>query len=192
MTNHIEETNLLDTDYNLYDIDECTAYSGPHGSEDDVPVTDNCKVLDRILGPYVIENNNISDENIGSLPEHRKDNSQSYKKILTKQFDTPEAAENYYREYARSIGFGVRCHNKGWNSRGQLIGRKWVCSRQGWRHQKHLQKMISKWEPRPLTRMGYKAEFQISKNADNNGWVYNSFHPTGGSPGRYGFCNNVV
>lgn len=60
--------------------------------------------------------------------------------LLGREFGSEEEADMCYREYARKIGFGVRRHNKRRNVNGKITGRTWVCSGEGFRPTKHLEK----------------------------------------------------
>lgn len=53
--------------------------------------------------------------------------------LLGREFESAEQAETCYRQYARKAGFRVRRHNIRRNVNGNIIGRTWVCSREGFR-----------------------------------------------------------
>lgn len=59
--------------------------------------------------------------------------------IIGKEFANEEDAKSFFSEYTRVMGFGLRRHNKRLNTKGILIGRIWVCTRQGFRHQRFLE-----------------------------------------------------
>ncbi|KAH9803232.1 protein FAR1-RELATED SEQUENCE 5 [Citrus sinensis] len=53
--------------------------------------------------------------------------------------------------------------------------RTWVCSREGFRAAKYLQKRSRQREPRPLTRSGCQAQFRIILNSETKRWSCNYF-----------------
>ncbi|KAK9225449.1 hypothetical protein WN943_010491 [Citrus x changshan-huyou] len=79
--------------------------------------------------------------------------------MLGREFESEEQAETCYQQYARKAGFGVRRDNIRRNVNGNITGRTWVCSREGFRAAKYLQKRSRQREPRPLTRSGCQAQF---------------------------------
>ncbi|ESR59048.1 hypothetical protein CICLE_v10018266mg [Citrus x clementina] len=85
-----------------------------------------------------------------------------------REFESEEQAETYYRQYARKAGFGVRRHNIRRNVNGNITGRTWVCSREGFRPAKYLQKKSREREARPLTRTSCQAQFCIILNSETN------------------------
>lgn len=44
--------------------------------------------------------------------------------VLGREFATDKEADSFFCKYAKVMGFGVRRHNKRWNTKGVLIGRK--------------------------------------------------------------------
>ncbi|KAH9668083.1 protein FAR1-RELATED SEQUENCE 5 [Citrus sinensis] len=96
--------------------------------------------------------------------------------IVGKEFVSEAEAESFFIEYARVMGFGVRRHNKRWNTKGTLIGRIWVCSRQGFRQKKFLEREDQKREARPITRTGCGVEFRVAIKDDTSLWVCTHFN----------------
>ncbi|KAK9232794.1 hypothetical protein WN943_023042 [Citrus x changshan-huyou] len=96
--------------------------------------------------------------------------------IVGKEFVSEAEAESFFIEYARVMGFGVRRHNKRWNTKGTLIGRIWVCSRQGFRQKKFLEREDRKREARPITRTGCGVEFRVAIKDDTSRWVCTHFN----------------
>ncbi|KAK9215764.1 hypothetical protein WN944_007770 [Citrus x changshan-huyou] len=96
--------------------------------------------------------------------------------IVGKEFVSEAEAESFFIEYARVMGFGVRRHNKRWNTKGMLIGRIWVCSKQGFRQKKFLEREDRKREARPITRTGCGVEFRVAIKDDTSRWVCTHFN----------------
>lgn len=95
--------------------------------------------------------------------------------VLGREFTTDEDADSFYCKYAKEMGFGVRRHNKRWKTKGVLIGRKWVCSREGYRPKKFLCQDNRIREARPLPRTGYQDAFKIKRNDENTAWICTQF-----------------
>ncbi|KAL4203146.1 hypothetical protein AMTRI_Chr01g102530 [Amborella trichopoda] len=81
------------------------------------------------------------------------------------QFESPEAAYDYYNEYAKRKGFSVRCYStKRSKKDGRVITREYVCSKAGYRD-----KTRESNRTRPLSRLGCKAMLRIKKD-DSGIW----------------------
>ncbi|KAH9698472.1 protein FAR1-RELATED SEQUENCE 5 [Citrus sinensis] len=96
--------------------------------------------------------------------------------IVGKEFVSEAEAKSFFIEYARVMGFGVRRHNKRRNTKGKLIGRIWVCSRQGFRQKKFVERENRKREARPITRTGCGVEFRVAIKDDTSRWVCTHFN----------------
>ena len=162
-------------DANIYEIEEDTYTGRAEESDIELMETGNDNDTHKATWLNIEQTDPVTEENTDCTPQDRIDSLRPFLERLSKDFETQEAAEIAYHQYARSVGFGVRRHNKRWNVNGKLTGRKWVCSRQGWRQQKYLRKAVNIREPRPLTRTGCKAEFRISKKIDSDSWVCSYF-----------------
>ncbi|XP_028234468.1 protein FAR1-RELATED SEQUENCE 2 isoform X3 [Glycine soja] len=85
------------------------------------------------------------------------------------EFESKEAAYSFYREYARSVGFGItikasRCSKKS----GKFIDIKIACSRFGSKRESGT--VVN---PRPCKKTGCKAGIHIKKKQDGNWIIYN-------------------
>lgn len=90
--------------------------------------------------------------------------------IVGMQFESFEAAEDFYRRYAIAIGFGIRKQDLRRKANGAVIMQKWVCNREGRRRQKYMERDNKHWSQRPITRVGCPASFRI--NMDSVGkWI---------------------
>ncbi|GFS31707.1 hypothetical protein Acr_00g0018750 [Actinidia rufa] len=59
---------------------------------------------------------------------------EDYTPCLQKEFETEDAAYEFYNVYGRVMGFSIRiCYSTKSQKDGVLIGRKFVCSKQGTR-----------------------------------------------------------
>lgn len=98
--------------------------------------------------------------------------------VLGKVFECTRQAHEFYAAYARSIGFSIRKGIVRRNNKGDIIGRKWVCSKEGFRAKKYLDNRDRKREPRSITRTGCKAHFFVSLDRQSNRWVCTAFTDT--------------
>ncbi|KAH9744126.1 protein FAR1-RELATED SEQUENCE 5 [Citrus sinensis] len=96
--------------------------------------------------------------------------------VLGREFVTDKEADSFFCKYAKAMGFGVRRHNKRWNTKGVLMGRKWVCSREGYRPKKFLHQDNRTREARPLTRTGCQAAFKIKRKDEDSAWICTQFN----------------
>ncbi|KAL6311958.1 hypothetical protein AAG906_007446 [Vitis piasezkii] len=86
----------------------------------------------------------------------------SDEEVYKLQFDCIDEAETFYNMLAKVAGFSIRKDDLKRDKNGDIISRKWVCSREGQRRQSLL-KMTSDDEPRSLSRVGCEAHFWIVK-----------------------------
>ncbi|KAF7154642.1 hypothetical protein RHSIM_Rhsim01G0153900 [Rhododendron simsii] len=84
-------------------------------------------------------------------------------KIVQMKFVSEEEAGRFYNAYAKAMGFSVRKHkskpHRG--NEGYVKWRSWVCSREGKRNKKHLERTDRKRRHRAETRIGYGAKFRV-------------------------------
>ncbi|GLT48002.1 hypothetical protein SLA2020_216470 [Shorea laevis] len=86
------------------------------------------------------------------------------------EFDSKEAAYSFYREYARSVGFGITIKaSRRSKSSGKFIDVKIACSRFGSKRQSGT--VIN---PRPCIKTGCKAGMHMKRKQDEK-WIVHSF-----------------
>ncbi|XP_058187790.1 protein FAR1-RELATED SEQUENCE 5-like isoform X1 [Rhododendron vialii] len=92
-----------------------------------------------------------------------KFNSSSYSKndILEQKFDSEDDAHAFYNAYAKEMRFSIRKDRLKVDETNVPRKRKWVCSKQGRRAKKHLDRKDRKRPPRDETRVGCRATFSI-------------------------------
>ncbi|XP_052296958.1 protein FAR1-RELATED SEQUENCE 5-like [Citrus sinensis] len=91
-------------------------------------------------------------------------------------FDTVNDAHIWYKKYAKSVGFSVRkdeLHRDG--KSGEVASRRWVCSGQGYRLKKWMEKTDRIREPRGITRNGWKAELRVNYDKLKGKYVVTKF-----------------
>ena len=87
--------------------------------------------------------------------------------ILEQKFDSVEDGEDFYNAYAKAKGFSIRKSRFNTNKEGKVVSRLWLCSREGQRLPKYLDRVAEKSRaPKALTRVGCKAQFRIRYDAD--------------------------
>ncbi|KAJ1381587.1 FAR1 DNA-binding domain [Sesbania bispinosa] len=93
------------------------------------------------------------------------------------EFDTEEDAYDFYREYAKFIGFSVRKGDVYRNCNGSITMRQLVCNREGERSEKHLNRTDRLREAKALTRTGCKARLRVSLDYRSRKWRVGIFEP---------------
>ncbi|XP_024039414.1 protein FAR1-RELATED SEQUENCE 5-like [Citrus clementina] len=91
-------------------------------------------------------------------------------------FENVNDAHIWYKKYAKSVGFSVRkdelrCDGKS----GEVASRRWVCSGQGYKLKKWMEKTDRIREPRGITRNGCKAELRVNYDKFKGKYVVTKF-----------------
>ncbi|KAG8371215.1 hypothetical protein BUALT_Bualt13G0064100 [Buddleja alternifolia] len=76
------------------------------------------------------------------------------------EFDSEEAAYNFYNEYAKLVGFGIRRHYVHRDVMGKIIDRIFCCACQG--HREKDKRDVEVKSHRPKTRSGCDAMMKIN------------------------------
>ncbi|ESR41773.1 hypothetical protein CICLE_v10013892mg, partial [Citrus x clementina] len=87
------------------------------------------------------------------------------------EFANEDEAESLYFLYAKLKGFGVRKDAKRIDGNGKVKGRRWVCSREGFKPCKYLENTNRKRAARPLTRTGCRAGLRILFDEKKGAWI---------------------
>ncbi|XP_024042833.1 protein FAR1-RELATED SEQUENCE 7-like [Citrus clementina] len=91
-------------------------------------------------------------------------------------FDTVNDAHVWYKNYAKSVGFSVRKDELRRDSKsGEVASRRWVCSGQGYKLKKWMEKTDRIREPRGITRNGCKAELRVNYDKLKGKYVVTKF-----------------
>ncbi|KAK1680813.1 hypothetical protein QYE76_041661 [Lolium multiflorum] len=89
-----------------------------------------------------------------------------YHEIVIKTFVSEEDGFNFYNSYALEKGFSMRRSYVEWDEANKkIILRKFVCSREGCREEKHMKRKRADMKRRPwnITRVGCKAKLVIAR-----------------------------
>lgn len=90
-------------------------------------------------------------------------------------FPSLEDARDFYFEYAKRTGFTIRTNRIRHSVKNMaVIGRDFVCSREGFRAAKHTLRKDRVLPPRPITREGCKAMIRLAAR-DGSKWVVTKF-----------------
>ncbi|XP_028072062.1 protein FAR1-RELATED SEQUENCE 5-like [Camellia sinensis] len=77
------------------------------------------------------------------------------------------SGEDFYNAYAKAKGFSIRKSRFNTNKEGKVVSRLWLCSREGQRLPKYLDRVAEKSRaPKALTGVGCKAQFRIRYDAN--------------------------
>ncbi|OMO60156.1 hypothetical protein COLO4_33921 [Corchorus olitorius] len=91
------------------------------------------------------------------------------------EFQSLEEALEYYTKFAKHEGFGIPKSNITKSRKTQLIiGQEFVCSKEGLRAKKYLQREDRVQPPPVETRVECKAMIYVSKKADDK-WSISRF-----------------
>ena len=91
------------------------------------------------------------------------------------EFSSIEEAEEFYNLFAKVTGFSVRNDDVKRDKNQNLVSRKWVCSKEGYRKKVCLENENRKREPKAITRVGCEATFRIGFNKQMNKWIVKEF-----------------
>ncbi|KAK6925672.1 Zinc finger, SWIM-type [Dillenia turbinata] len=84
------------------------------------------------------------------------------------EFDTNEAAYSFYKEYAKSVGFGTaKLSSRRSRASGEFIDAKFSCIRYG-----NKQQSDDAINPRPSPKIGCKASMHIKRRQNGKWYVY--------------------
>lgn len=111
------------------------------------------------------------------LGEMSNDNSLlEYSEIVMKLFNSEDEGFEFYNDYAYEKGFSVRKDYCEWDSgRNEKTLRKFVCSCEGFRAEKHLTREIKMRRSRNITRCGCLAKLVIAQDQNTEQWYVKNF-----------------
>lgn len=90
-------------------------------------------------------------------------------------FPSLDYARDFYYEYAKRTGFTIRTNKIRHSLKNMaIIGRDFVCSREGFRAAKHTLRKDRVLPPRPITREGCKAMMRLAAR-DGGKWLVTKF-----------------
>ncbi|KAK0577467.1 hypothetical protein LWI29_033321 [Acer saccharum] len=108
--------------------------------------------------------------------------------IMGKEFISVTDAKEFYKKYSYGMGFSMRKDRVSRDTHGLITIRRWVCSKEGYRSKKNVDRTDRVREPRGQTRGGCRASFRINLDMDKMLWVVTEFvteHSHMLSPGNH-------
>ncbi|KAJ4724486.1 Protein FAR1-RELATED SEQUENCE 5 [Melia azedarach] len=95
--------------------------------------------------------------------------------MIGKKFDSIDDAELFYNTYSKVVGFSVRKDEMRYNKNGSITARRWVCSKQGHRAKKYVERRECIRKPKTLTRVGCRAVFRVNYHQTTSKWIVKEF-----------------
>jgi hypothetical protein len=86
-------------------------------------------------------------------------------------FKTVTEWEEWYKHYSFLMGFGLRREEVRTDTNGEVITRKWVCSKEGFKRITSNEEDGSQRQERSITRCGCKALLRVKLDKTSNTWV---------------------
>ncbi|PUZ38541.1 hypothetical protein GQ55_9G205600 [Panicum hallii var. hallii] len=101
---------------------------------------------------------------------------EEYNYVANQTFNTKEDFFKFYDAYALHKGFGVRKDKVSYKpSTKEVTWRRFVCSCEGYRMEKHFERTDQKRQPRALTRCECNARLDVQRSASNGIWYVTDF-----------------
>lgn len=127
-------------------------------------------LLQQCISQRVVDNGMILTES--SMENLSVDGLEPYTGMT---FPSLDDARDFYYEYAKRTGFTIRTNRIRHSLKSMaVIGRDFVCSREGFRAAKHSLRKDRVLPPRPVTREGCKAMIRLAAR-DGGKWVVTKF-----------------
>ncbi|XVF08841.1 hypothetical protein REPUB_Repub07fG0038400 [Reevesia pubescens] len=124
----------------------------------------NCEIITELF-----DNNHDGDKNDKNM------NHEFLKSFIGMEFQSLEEALDLYTKYAKREGFGIRKSRiTKYRTTQLIIGQEFVCSKQGYRAKKYLEREDRTQAPPDKTLVGCKAMIYVSKKADDK-WLISRF-----------------
>ena len=87
------------------------------------------------------------------------------------EFSSIEETKEFYNLFAKVTGFSVRKDDMKRDKNQNIVSRKRVSSKEGYRQKVCLENENWKREPKAVTRVGCEATFRIGFNKQMNKWI---------------------
>ena len=100
-----------------------------------------------------------------------------YNQIVSQMFNSEVQGFQFYNAYALKKRFSVRRSYVEWDAgHNEMTLRKFVCSCEGFREEKHMDRENKQRRPRGITRVGCRAKFVILRQRNTGAVVCEGFH----------------
>lgn len=152
------------------------AVAGPHDFSDSERSSEDETALYEGMGQELLQGQNLMNDEFFSLEQSGEalnvGKSEPYTGMT---FQSLDDARDFYFEYAKRTGFTIRTNRIRHSLKNMgIIGRDFVCSREGFRAAKHTHRKDRVLPPRPITREGCKAMIRLAAR-DGGKWVVTKF-----------------
>ncbi|XP_019184831.1 PREDICTED: protein FAR1-RELATED SEQUENCE 5-like [Ipomoea nil] len=152
-------------DHNIVEIEE------DHGCEITTELSENNH--DELVNSG--EFNIVEIEQNASANAKSDVNNETIELCIGMEFQSLDDALMCYTNYAKHEGFGIRKNRIQKSRKNQMvIGQEFVCSKEGYRAKKYLERDNRKKPPSDETRMGCKAMIYVSRK-DEDKWIISKF-----------------
>ncbi|KAI9157372.1 hypothetical protein LWI28_021497 [Acer negundo] len=158
----------------------CNYSCSSYNTNDQEATIDHSLFTDYIPStPHVCTLNNTTtlevDSKLSELDDPIEFTSLQPTDVIGKEFASIEDAESFYNNYSKFVGFSTRKDEKRRDKQDVITIRRWVCSKQGYRAQKYINRIDKKREPIGQTREGCRAAFKVHYQRNNKVWVVKEF-----------------
>ncbi|KAK9087961.1 hypothetical protein Syun_030355 [Stephania yunnanensis] len=110
-----------------------------------------------------------------SMEEEYCENLEASEPYVGMEFKSREDAREFYVSYGRRTGFSVRIHhNRRSRINEEVISQDYVCSKEGFRAKKYVERKDRVLPPPPITREGCRAMIRVTLR-DGGKWVVTKF-----------------
>ncbi|TXG48584.1 hypothetical protein EZV62_024459 [Acer yangbiense] len=120
----------------------------------------------------------MSDDNLVQLADdllHSELINLQVRDIIGKEFIYVTDAEEFYKKYSYGMGFSMHKDRLCRDTHGLITIRRWVCSKEGHRSKKHVDKTDRVREPKWQTREGCRASLKINLDREKMLWGVTKF-----------------
>ncbi|XVF65567.1 hypothetical protein PTKIN_Ptkin09bG0259000 [Pterospermum kingtungense] len=151
--------------------------AGPHDFSDSERSSEDETALYEGMGQELLHgHNNLLNDEFVSLEQPGEALDLGHLEPYTGMtFQSLDNARDFYFEYAKRTGFTIRTNRIRHSLKNMaIIGRDFVCSREGFRAAKHTHRKDRVLPPRPITREGCKAMIRLAAR-DGGKWVVTKF-----------------
>lgn len=120
--------------------------------------------------------NNVVNDHLGMIERSEEGlSAEILEPCIGMTFSSLDGARDFYYDYAKRMGFTIRTNRIRHSLKNMaIIGRDFVCSREGFRAAKHTLRNDRVLPPRPITREGCKAMIRLAAR-DGGIWVVTKF-----------------
>ncbi|KAG2597749.1 hypothetical protein PVAP13_5KG241514 [Panicum virgatum] len=99
-----------------------------------------------------------------------------YSQIVSRLFASEDEGFQFYNAYGLKKGFSVRRSYVEWDAgHNEMTLRMFVCSREGFHEEKHMNMENKQRRPRGITRVGWRAKFVIARERNTGQWYVKDF-----------------